>query len=171
VIDAAPDDATGFLDHPTEIDSGVLGSRETTSAADLRCTTRGCNMFNRLLPVAAAAVATAMASAGSVNVTTWRYDMGRTGQNLTETTLTPSNVNATTFGKLYSYAVDGDVYAEPLYLTGISTAARAISVPRAGARRAPSASSTLIEEFFSKVFALNMTAARATSSTKLPEGH
>ena len=55
-----------------------------------------------------------------VDVTTNRYDGRRTGANLKETTLTPSNVNANSFGKLYSYPVDGAVYAQPLYLSGVS---------------------------------------------------
>jgi hypothetical protein len=52
-------------------------------------------------------------------VLTAQYDNARTGATLHETTLTPANVNATHFGKIFSYAVDGDVYAQPLYLAGV----------------------------------------------------
>jgi hypothetical protein len=54
-----------------------------------------------------------------VSVTTNRYDGARTGANLNETQLTVSNVNVNRFGKLYSYAVDGSVYAQPLYVPGV----------------------------------------------------
>jgi hypothetical protein len=55
-----------------------------------------------------------------VSVTTARNDNMRDGQNLTESILTPSNVTVNQFGKLFSQAVDGYVYAQPLYLPNVS---------------------------------------------------
>ena len=54
------------------------------------------------------------------NVTTYHNDNARSGQNLGETILTPSNVNSSTFGKLFVISVDGKVDAEPLYLAQVS---------------------------------------------------
>ena len=53
------------------------------------------------------------------SVTTSQYDNARSGANRLETTLTPRNVNVRHFGKLFALKVDGDVYAQPLFLTGL----------------------------------------------------
>ena len=52
----------------------------------------------------------------TAQVTTQHNDTARTGQILTETILTPANVNATRFGKLFATGVDGFVMGQPLYL-------------------------------------------------------
>jgi hypothetical protein len=54
------------------------------------------------------------------NVPTWHYDNERAGLNPNETTLSTANVKATTFGKLFSYLVDGYVYAQPLYVSNLT---------------------------------------------------
>jgi hypothetical protein len=55
-----------------------------------------------------------------VAVTTHHNNTSRTGQNLSETVLNTSNVNVNTFGKLFSQAVDGQIYAQPLYVPSLS---------------------------------------------------
>jgi hypothetical protein len=52
-------------------------------------------------------------------VTTYRNNLARTGENLQETILTPSNVTPGQFGKLFAQPVDGQVYAQPLYVPGL----------------------------------------------------
>lgn len=55
-------------------------------------------------------------------VLTWHNDMMRTGNYAVETTLTPSNVKATTFGQLFSHKTNGGMEAEPLYVPDVTIA-------------------------------------------------
>ncbi|MGD0462116.1 MAG: fibronectin type III domain-containing protein [Tepidisphaeraceae bacterium] len=57
------------------------------------------------------------------SVTQYHNDAPSTGQNLTEISLTPANVNSNTFGKLSSTTVDGQVYAQPLYVPSVNITA------------------------------------------------
>ncbi len=56
---------------------------------------------------------------GPVQVATANYSNDRANANLQETVLSPSTVTRS-FGKVGSLPVDGQVYAQPLYLSGIS---------------------------------------------------
>ena len=51
---------------------------------------------------------------------TYHNDNFRTGQNLNETVLTPTNITSATFGKLFTYALDGMTFASPLYVANVA---------------------------------------------------
>ncbi|HEX3628487.1 MAG TPA: hypothetical protein VH280_24020 [Verrucomicrobiae bacterium] len=55
----------------------------------------------------------------AVNVLTEHNDLSRTGANISETILTPANVGKS-FGKLFTDNVDGQVYAQPLYVQNLN---------------------------------------------------
>lgn len=57
--------------------------------------------------------------ASQTDVLTWHNDVARTGQNLTELLLTPTNVNTKSFGLLANVVVDGKVDAQPLYVSAL----------------------------------------------------
>src|SRR5579883_2264361 len=59
-------------------------------------------------------------ASAQVSVVQWRNDANRTGQNLEETTLAPSNVTQAKFGKIFTQSVDGVVYAQPLVVSGVT---------------------------------------------------
>ena len=69
-----------------------------------------------------ALVFSSIAAVAQVNVYTRSNDNSRTGQNLQETILTPAIVNSTNFGKLYTIPTDGQIYAQPLYVSNLAIA-------------------------------------------------
>jgi hypothetical protein len=73
-------------------------------------------------------IASARSASGAVDVTVGRFHPTGTGANLTETLLNTSNVNPSQFGKLFSYEVEGFVYAQPLIVSGISIRGRVRNV-------------------------------------------
>src|SRR3984885_1240833 len=54
------------------------------------------------------------------DVLTYKNDLSRSGQNLSESTLTPANVVSSSFGLLRNLPVDGKVDAQPLYVSQLS---------------------------------------------------
>ena len=64
----------------------------------------------------------------AVDVPVGRFHPTGTGANLAETVLNTSNVNPSQFGKLFSYEIEGFVYAQPLILSGISIGGRVRNV-------------------------------------------
>lgn len=107
---------------------GVAGGNTTTgtiSATGLY--TAPFALGSHTITATSAAVPSASVSAGlTINnsapaaVLTYHNDDARDGAFLEERTLTPSNVKSTQFGKLAAYPVDGQVYAQPLYMPQIA---------------------------------------------------
>ena len=73
------------------------------------------------------ATATTLSGGGGISgVFTYHNDVSRTGQNLQETVLTPTNVNPSTFGKLLTYGLDGLTYASPLYVANVNVPGKGV---------------------------------------------
>jgi hypothetical protein len=70
----------------------------------------------------------AVVAATAADVVTYHNDDARTGQNLNEVILTPSNVNSSSFGKLNFFSTDGKVDGQPLYLSSLNLASGTLDV-------------------------------------------
>jgi hypothetical protein len=57
---------------------------------------------------------------GIVPILTYHGDASRTGSNTSETLLNTANVHSSTFGKKYVFPVDGQIYAQPLYVPNLT---------------------------------------------------
>jgi hypothetical protein len=106
---------------------------QTRSHSVSDCTTKLAHNFRRTIFFAIALAAglwTHPQARAQVSVTTYHYDNSRDGQNLNETLLTPTNVNVSQFGKLYTGSVNLDSWAaaEPLYVPNITIAGSTYNV-------------------------------------------
>jgi hypothetical protein len=72
--------------------------------------------------ISTSAGVTIVSNSTFTGVYSWRNDNSLTGQNAQETMLTPSTVTQSTFGKLLGCSVDGQIYAQPLYVANVSIA-------------------------------------------------
>ncbi|HVM91314.1 MAG TPA: Ig-like domain-containing protein [Terriglobales bacterium] len=122
----------------------ATGSYSDGSTSDLTSTAAWSTGNSNIASIDAAALATAVSS-GTTSVTaalsnvsgnatltvtapppvaqsvfTWHMDGQRTGLNSNEQLLSPANVNKKSFGKLFSYLVDGYLYAEPLLVSNLN---------------------------------------------------
>jgi uncharacterized protein (TIGR03437 family) len=58
---------------------------------------------------------------------TANYDNARTNANLQEASLTTANVNTANFGKIGTFPVDGAIFAQPLYASGVQITGKGTS--------------------------------------------
>lgn len=96
---------------------GVWGSQKTDGLSRMH------RQVTRLFLMVGMLAMLGPAGMTQVNVLTQHNDIARTGSNANETILTPANVNTSTFGKLFSQPVDGYVYAQNLYMSGVTMGA------------------------------------------------
>src|SRR5215510_15446079 len=79
-----------------------------------------CGAVRALARVLACGAALSSVPAHAASVVTWHNDNARTGLNPGETLLTPPAVASGRFGRRFAHPVDGQVYAQPLYVPSVS---------------------------------------------------
>jgi hypothetical protein len=70
--------------------------------------------------ILAMTAASVLLAQSKVTVWTGQYDNNRSGANLAEILLNTSNVNVSHFGKVFTWPVDGWVFAQPLYIPNVT---------------------------------------------------
>lgn len=101
--------------------SGGALSGPTTSAATFSSAAPG--SFTVKATSSANNAVSATATIGVTNLSgvfTYHNDLARDGVNSQEFALTPSNVQSGSFGKLFGCAVDGEIYAQPLWVANLT---------------------------------------------------
>jgi hypothetical protein len=110
-----------ILIRKSEHSSGPRSAAQPPAFASVKARTRPVALCLLVLALFFMPVSTVLAQTPTaVPVLTWRYDLTHAGQNTSETALTPANVNVSSFGKLFSVTVDSTVYAQPLYVPGLT---------------------------------------------------
>jgi outer membrane protein assembly factor BamB len=87
----------------------------------MRTLRRSCAAWTLSRWIAVVACAASAGSGSAAQVLASRNDDARTGANLSEIQLTVANVNRQQFGRLFSYSVEGNIYAQPLIATDVKT--------------------------------------------------
>ncbi|MGB6745625.1 MAG: PQQ-binding-like beta-propeller repeat protein [Terracidiphilus sp.] len=117
-VTASPATATLTPGTPQTV-SFTAAATAAAGTSTVQCTaTSGMLSHSASFPLTVSAAV----AAPSVDVTTYHDDIGRTGLNPNETTLTPANVISSKFGLLHMLSVNGHVDAEPLYLSNLVVA-------------------------------------------------
>jgi hypothetical protein len=111
-----------WLKNGTAITGATAGSYTTPAAASTdNGATFKVTITNSVSTITStAATLTVTAATSTTDVLTYHNDNSRSGQNLTETILTPATVNSTQFGLLRVLAADGLVDGQPLIASGLS---------------------------------------------------
>ena len=109
-------DSKNSSDPPAASGSSTRSSGSSTSSSGTSTSSSGSSTSSS----SSSSTSSSGATSSTTDVLTYHNDTMRTGQNLTETTLTPSNVNSSTFGLLRILTADAPVDATPLIASKVS---------------------------------------------------
>jgi hypothetical protein len=103
---------------PAQGPSGTFQTPALTATTTYTATAAGSGGTST--PASVTVTVTAPPPPAAQGVYTHKYDNTRQGANLSETILTPQNVNSTTFGKLTTFNTDGYIFGQPLIAPGVT---------------------------------------------------